>query len=65
VVYAAKGHTVGLEGTGDEENTLRELAQEDNTLAGEATREEDEDCAGLEGVAVFGGVGGLARLLSC
>ena len=63
VVYAAQGDAVGLEGTGDQENALRQLAEEDNALAGEASREEDEDCAGLEGVAVFGGVGGLARLL--
>lgn len=63
VVDAAQRHAVGLEGTGDQENALRELAQENDTLAGEATGEEDQDGAGLERLAVFGGVGGLAGLV--
>jgi hypothetical protein len=63
VVDAAQGNAVGLEGTGDQEDTLGELAQEDDALAGEATGEEDEDGARLERLAVLGGVCGLAGLL--
>lgn len=63
VVDAAKGDTVGLERTGDQENALIELAQEDDALAGKATGEKDEDSAGLKRLAVFGGVCGLAGLL--
>lgn len=62
MVYAAERHAVGFEGAGDEENALGELAEQDNALAAEAAGEEDEDGAGCEGVAVFGGVGGLAGL---
>lgn len=67
VVDAAQRDTVGLEGPGDQEDTLVELAQENDALAGEATGEEDQDRAGLERLAVLGGVGGLAglRLLAC
>lgn len=63
VVDAAHGNAVGLEGAGDEEDTLRELAQEYDALAREATGEENQNSARLKGFAVFGGVGGLARLL--
>ena len=63
VVNATQGNAVGLEGTGDQENTLRELTQEDNALAGEATGEEDQDGTRLEGITVFGGVSGLAGLV--
>lgn len=62
VVDAAQGNTVSLEGTGDQEDTLGELAQENDALAGEATGEENEDGAGLERLAVLGGVCGLAGL---
>ena len=59
---AAQGHAIGLEGAGDEENALFELAQKHDALATESTREEDEDGAGGERLAVFGGVCRLARL---
>jgi hypothetical protein len=62
VVDATEGDTVGLEGTGDEENALFKLAQKHNALTAETTREEDEDGSGGERLAVFGGVCRLARL---
>lgn len=62
MVYAAEGHAVGLKGAGNEEDALRKLAQENNTLAAEAAGEEDENCAWSEGLAVFGGVGSFAGL---
>lgn len=64
VVDAAQRDAVGLEGSGDQEDTLVKLAQQDNALSREATGEEDQDCAGLERFAVLGGVGSLAGLRS-
>jgi len=61
-VHAAERDTVGLEGTGDEENTLAEGLEEYNALAAETAGEEDEDGAGLEGWAELGWVLGLAGL---
>lgn len=65
VVHAAQRNAVGLKGPGDQEDTLSKLAQKNDALAGEATGEEDQDGAGLEGLAVFCGVCGLARLVLC
>lgn len=48
VVYAAQRDTVGFEGAGDEEDALLELAQENDALATEAAREEDQDGSGGE-----------------
>jgi hypothetical protein len=48
VVDAADGHTVGLVGAGDEEDTLRELAKENDALAAETSREENENISGCE-----------------
>lgn len=48
-VYAAQGNAVNLEGTGDEENTLGKVLEDNDTLATEATSEEDDDGTGLEG----------------
>lgn len=62
VVYSAERDAIGLERAGDEKNALGELAHEYDALAAESTGEEDQDCAGCERVAVFGGVGGLAGL---
>lgn len=61
-VDAAEGDAVDLEGAGDEENTLLEGLQEDDALAAEATGEEDQDSAGLEGLAGSPGADGLADL---
>lgn len=62
VVDAAQRHTVGFVGAGDEEDALRELAEENDVLAAEAAGEEDQDGAGLERLAVFGWLGRLAGL---
>lgn len=61
-VDAADGDTVDLEWASDEENTLVEGVQEDDTLATEATSEENEDGAGNEGRARGGSTDGLADL---
>lgn len=50
-VNSSQRNTVDLEGAGDEEDTLVEGLQENDTLATEAASEEDEDSAGLEGLA--------------
>lgn len=62
VVDAAQRNAIALEGAGDEENALLELAQEDDALASESAGEEDQDGAGCERVAVLGGVCGFAGL---
>ena len=48
-VYAAQRNAVNLEGTGDEENTLGKVLEDNDTLATETTSEEDDDGTGLEG----------------
>lgn len=57
-IDAAERDTVDLEGTGDQEDTLVEGLEENDTLATEAASEKDEDGTGLEGSA------GLVRVLS-
>lgn len=61
-VDTAEGNTVDLEGAGDEENTLLEVLEQDDTLAAEATSEENQDGTGLEGLADLGGTQSLANL---
>lgn len=61
-VDPAQRHTVDLEGAGDEEDTLVEVLQEDDALATEAASEEDQDGAGLEGLAWLPSADGLADL---
>ena len=61
-VDTAEGNTVDLEGTGNEEDTLLEVLKEDDTLATEATGEEDQDGTGLEAVPDLSGTKGLAGL---
>ena len=56
-VYAAQRNAVNLEGTGDEENTLGKVLEDNDTLATETTSEKDDDGTGLEGST------GLARAL--
>jgi hypothetical protein len=63
VVHPAQRDAIGLERTGNEEHALRELAHEYDALAPEPAGEEDQNSAGSERVAVFGGVGGLAGLI--
>lgn len=61
-VDTADGDTVDLEGAGDEENTLVEVLEEDDTLATEAASEEDQDGTGLEALADLSGTNRLADL---
>lgn len=61
-VDTAEGNAVDLEGAGDEENTLVEVLEEDDTLATEAASEEDQDGTGLEGLADLSGADRLADL---
>jgi len=62
-VNAANGDTVNFEGTSDEENTLVEVLEENDTLAAVTTGEDDEDGAGDKGRAEDGLALGLAGLL--
>lgn len=55
-------HAVDLEGTGNEQDALVEVLEEDDTLAAEAAGEQDQDRAGLQGLAWLPGADGLADL---
>lgn len=48
-VDPSERNAVDFERTGDEEDTLLEVLQENDTLAAETTSEEDDDGAGCEG----------------
>ena len=61
-VDPAQGNAVDLEGAGDEENALVEGLEEDDALAAEAAGDEDQDGAGLQGLAGSPGAEGLADL---
>lgn len=61
-VDPSQGNTVDLEGAGNKENTLVEVLEEDDTLAAEATGEEDQNRTGLEALADLGGTNRLADL---
>lgn len=61
-VHPTEGNTVDLEGSGNEENTLVEVLEEDDTLATEAAGEEDQNGTGLEALADLGGTNRLADL---
>lgn len=63
-VHPSEGNTVDLEGTGDEENTLVKVLEENDALATEATGKEDEDSTGLKAFANLGGTNSLADLLN-
>jgi hypothetical protein len=47
-VYSSKGNTVDFEGTGNKEDTLGEVLEDNDALAAEATSKEDDDGTGLE-----------------
>ncbi len=70
LVHPPEGNTVDLVGTGDQQQSARQLLQEHHPLACEATREKDEDGAGCDGGAELRGLGvftallGLADILS-
>ena len=61
-VDPSQGNAVDLEGAGNEESTLVEGLQENDALATEAASQQDEDGAGLEGLARLPGADGLADL---
>jgi hypothetical protein len=61
-VDAAQRNAVNLEGTGDEENTLGQVLEDNDALATETTSEEDYDGTGLEGGADLRRAGSLAGL---
>jgi hypothetical protein len=61
-VYSSQGNTVDFEGTGNEEDTLFEVLENDDALAAEATGKEDNDDTGLDGLADLRGADGLAGL---
>lgn len=61
-VYSSERDSINLEGTGNEENALVEGLEENDTLAAEATSEEDENGAGNERLAVLGRADSLANL---
>jgi hypothetical protein len=63
-VYPSQRNAVNFEGTGDEENTLGEVLEENDALAAETTSEEDNDGTGLEGSPGFRRADGLAGLES-
>jgi len=56
------GDTIDLEGTSNNENTLGEGLQQNNTLSTEPTSKDDKDGTGLEGWAEFSWPGGFAGL---
>ena len=62
-VNSSEGNAIDLEGTGDKENTLVEVLEEDDTLATESTSEEDQNSTGLEAFAELRGTDSLADLL--
>lgn len=61
-VDSSQGDAVDLEGASDEQDTLVEGLEEDDTLAAEATGEKDQDSAGLQSVPWLPGANGLADL---
>lgn len=61
-VDSSQRNAVNLEGTGDEENTLGEVLEENDTLAAEATSKEDDDGTGLEGGTGLRGTSSLTGL---
>jgi len=61
-VDSPERNAVDLEGAGDEENALVEVLEEDDALAAEAAREQDQDGTGLQRRSRGPGPGGLADL---
>lgn len=63
-VYSAEGNTVNFEGTGNKENTLGKVLEDNDALAAEATSKEDDDGTGLERLANLCRADSLAGLWS-
>lgn len=65
VVHSSERDTIDLEGTSHEEDTLRQMLQENNTLATETTSQEDQDGTRLEAFPELRRLNALANLLFC
>jgi len=66
-VDTSERNTVDLEWTSDEEDTLRQVLEEDDTLAAETTSEENEDGTGLKSWARLpcaNSLAGLKKIMS-
>jgi len=63
-VYPSQRNAVDFERTGDEEDTLGKVLEENDTLAAETTSEEDDDGTGLERGPGFRRADSLASLES-
>jgi hypothetical protein len=63
-VYSAEGNTVNFEGTGNKEDTLGKVLEDNDALAAEATSKEDDDGTGLKGLANLCRADSLAGLWS-
>ena len=61
-VYSSQRNAVNFEGTGDKEDTLGQVLEENDTLATETTSEEDDDGTGLEGGTGLRGANSLTDL---
>jgi hypothetical protein len=61
-VYSSQRNAVDFERTGDKEDTLGEVLEENDTLAAETTSEEDDDGTGLEGSTGLRRAGSLTGL---
>jgi hypothetical protein len=61
-IYPSQGNAIDFERTGDEEDALGKVLEENNTLATEAASEENDDGTRLEGSPGFGRTQGLAGL---
>lgn len=61
-IHPSQGNAIDFERTGDEEDTLGKVLEEDDTLATEAASEENDDGTRLEGSPGFGRTKGLASL---
>ncbi len=55
-IDTAERDTIDLEGTGDKEDAVGEGLEVDDALSTETAGEDDEDCAGLEGLTQGGGL---------
>lgn len=61
-VDSSNGNTVDLEGTGNEEDALVQMAEENDAFAAETTCQEYEDGAGCERFSKLGWSDALANL---
>lgn len=62
LVHPTQGNTVDFVGAGNQEQTRRQLLEEDDALSTETTSKEDEDGSRGDACTQLGGVGSLPRL---